>query len=553
MQNKGLQGLVFETAINSLPDVVAVFDASGTVQFLNKSAFEFLGMTPEQSIGKPLADVCPAEIVGPVQAMVANAVNQAAAQEGELSGSLLDGEAYTTILQTVPMISEGEVRQVLLISHDISDRKQVERQREDHLERLDTLLKVSLDLLGVNNIIPLLDGVVAAAQRLTNARLTMASHLSRDGEWTLGPCYRAQGVMPCLPAKRFREMRGGIYKQLLTESSTIRLTDEEMRRHPMWWGLPPGHVPLRGFLATRIVNGNGKATGLITLSDKDGGEFTAVDETLIKHLGALASLALQHIEAHDQVEERAKQAEEGQRKLENLTNTLAKTAAELAQSNKDLEQFAYIASHDLQEPLRMITGFLQLLHQRYHGQIDQTADEYVSYAVDGATRMQTLVSDLLAYSRIGSHGGSFAETDLDFVVDQVLALLSVPLVQSGAVVKRDPLPSVVADDTQLVQLYQNLVGNSIKFRGPEKLEIHIGARQENGAWLFWVRDNGIGFPQSQADRAFMIFQRLHARDKYEGTGLGLAICKRVVERHSGHIWAESEPGRGTAFYFTLNT
>ena len=551
MQNKGLQGLVFETAINSLPDVVAVFDASGTVQFLNKSAFEFLGMTPEQSIGKPLADVCPAEIVDHVQAMVANAVNQAAAQEGELSGSLLDGEAYTTILQTVPMISEGEVRQVLLISHDISDRKQVERQREDHLERLDTLLNVSLDLLGVNDIIPLLDGVVAAAQSLTNARLAMASHLSRDGAWTLGPC--AQGVMPCLPAKRFREMRGGIYKQLLTESSTIRLTDEEMRRHPMWWGLPPGHVPLRGFLATRIVNGNGKATGLITLSDKDGGEFTAVDETLIKHLGALASLALQHIEAHDQVEERAKQAEEGQRKLEDLTNTLAKTAAELAQSNKDLEQFAYIASHDLQEPLRMITGFLQLLHQRYHGQIDQTADEYVSYAVDGATRMQTLVSDLLAYSRIGSHGVSFAETDLDFVVDQVLALLSVPLVESGAVVKRDPLPSVVADDTQLVQLYQNLVGNSIKFRGPEKLEIHIGARQENGAWLFWVRDNGIGFPQSQADRAFMIFQRLHARDKYEGTGLGLAICKRVVERHSGHIWAESEPGRGTAFYFTLNT
>ena len=553
MQNKGLQGLVFETGINSLPDVVAVFAPSGTVQFLNKAAFKFLGMTPEQTIGKTLADVCPAEIVQRVQTIFQKAVDHAATQEAEISGALFDGEPYTTILQLVPVLAQGKITRVLLISHDISDRKQVERQREDHLQRLDTLLKVALELLGVNDITPLLDGVVAAAQSLTNARLAMASYLSRDGEWTLGPCYRAQGVMPCLPGKRFREVRGGIYKELLTESSTMRLTDEQMRQHPMWWGLPPGHVPLRGFLATRIVDDAGKTTGLITLSDKQDGEFTAADETLIKHLGALASLALQHIEARDQVEERAKQAEDGQRTLENLTNTLARTAAELALSNKDLEQFAYIASHDLQEPLRMITGFLQLLREQYHGRFDQTADDYVAYAVDGAARMQRLVTDILTYSRIGSQGVPFSETDLDSVVDHVLALLSGPLTESGAVVMRDPLPRVLADETQLVQLYQNLVGNSIKFRSTQKLEIHIGARQENDQWLFWVRDNGIGFPQAQAQRAFLIFQRLHPRDHYEGTGLGLAICKRVVERHSGQIWAESQPGKGTTLYFTLNT
>ncbi|MCX5771732.1 MAG: ATP-binding protein [Candidatus Hydrogenedentes bacterium] len=552
MENKGLQGLVFETAVNSIPNVVAVCLPSGIVQFLNKAAFKFLGTTPEQSIGKPLSDLCPAEIEQEVLAMLQKAVQQAAIQEAEVSGTLLDGDPYTSMLQAVPMMADGKVSLVFLLSHDITDRIEVERQREDHLERLDTLLKVSLDLLGVNDIQHLLDGVVAAAQRLTDARLAMASHLSRNGEWTLGPCYRAQGVMPCLPAKRFSEMRGGIYKELLTESSTLRLTDEQMRRHPMWWGLPPGHVPLRGFLATRIVNGDGTATGMISLSDKENGEFTAADETLIKHLGALASLALQHIEARDQVEKRATQAEEGQRELEAITNTLAKTATDLAQSNKDLEQFAYIASHDLQEPLRMITGFLQLLRDQYHGRFDQAADEYVAYAIDGAARMQRLVTDLLAYSRIGSQGATFSEINLDSVVDQVLALLSGPLAETGAVILRDPLPRVVADETQLVQLYQNLVGNSIKFRGQQELEIEIGARQENGQWLFWVRDNGIGFPQSQSDRAFMIFQRLHPREHYEGTGLGLAICKRVVERHRGQIWAESQPGHGATVYFTLN-
>lgn len=536
-----------------MPDVVAVFDTALNIQFLNPAAFEFLAMAPGQVIGKPLDEVCPPEILPVVKSMLSKACERAAFQEGEVSGVLADGTPYTAALQVVSIGGDEGVSQLLLVSHDISSTKQAESQRESYLQRLDTLLNVSLDLLGVEQIEPLLEGLVAAAQRLTKAKLGMTSYLGANNEWVLGPVRRAEDILPCLPKRRFKEMRAGIYKKLLTDTPTLRLTDEEMRRHPLWWGLPKGHVPLRGFLGTRMINGAGKTIGLISLSDKEGGEeFTAEDETLIRHLGALASLALQHIEARQQIEERAEQAEQARKKLEQLTDTLARSAAEVAQSNKDLEQFAYIASHDLQEPLRMVTGFLKLLSQQYQGRLEKEADEYIAYAVEGASRMQTLISGLLAYSRIGSRGMPFAETDLEAVVDQVLKVMSGPLSESRATIKRDPLPRVVADETQLVQLYQNLIANSIKFRGKTKPEIHIGAACENNRWVFWVRDNGVGFPQSQADRAFLIFQRLHRREESSGSGIGLAICKRVIERHSGRIWAESSPGQGTTFYFTLN-
>ena len=548
MRNK-----IFATVVNSMPDVAAVVDAAGKVQFLNTAGCKFLGLRQEQAIGKPLGEVCPAKILVQVRALCKKAVRTAELQALELSGSLLDGEPYTTDLQAVPMTAAGEVTQVLLLSHDITDRKQAERQREDYLQRLDALLELSLGLLRVNDVYSLLEGVTAAARRLTNAQIGLTTHTSSDGEWVQGPYQHADGSMPNMAPSFVKQMSGTVQNLLRPGSSVVRLSPPQMHGRPLSHDMPDSHVALQNAMAGRIENPYGKTTCLIMLGNKKDAEFSSEDETLLKHLMALASLALQHIEARSQSEERAKQAEEGQRKLETISDTLAKTATELAQSNKDLEQFAYIASHDLQEPLRMITGFLNLLQQQYHGHIDKTAEEYISFAIDGAARMQTLISDLLAYSRIGSHDVSFAETDLNVVVDQVLALLNRPLSDSGADIKRDLLPTIIADDSQMIQLYQNLLANSLKFRTAEKPRIHIGAQQENGQWLFWVRDNGIGFPQSQAERVFMIFQRLHPRDKYQGSGLGLAICRRVVERHHGLIWAESQPGNGATFYFTLNS
>jgi signal transduction histidine kinase len=234
------------------------------------------------------------------------------------------------------------------------------------------------------------------------------------------------------------------------------------------------------------------------------------------------------------------------------THDLERQKQELARSNAELQQFAYVASHDLQEPLRMVTSYVQLLERRYRGQLDADADDFIAFAVDGAARMQQLIKGLLVYSRVGTHAQPLQSTDCQVVLARALTDLQVAMDESDAVVTHDPLPTVMADATQLGQLFQNLVGNAIKFRDNRCPEIHVGAeRREDGYWLFSVRDNGIGVEPEYAERIFLIFQRLHTRDEYPGTGIGLAICKRIVERHGGRIWVASEPGQGATFYFTI--
>jgi PAS domain S-box-containing protein len=230
---------------------------------------------------------------------------------------------------------------------------------------------------------------------------------------------------------------------------------------------------------------------------------------------------------------------------------LAQQTQELARSNAELEQFAYVASHDLQEPLRMVASYVQLLARRYQGKLDPEADEFIAFAVNGATRMQSLINDLLCYSRVGNEGPPLETTDMEAVLSRVLDNLKVSTAESGAVVTHDRLPRVEADSGQLAQLFQNLVSNAIKFHGQAPPRIHVGVSHSNGEWLFSVRDNGIGFDAKYADRIFMIFQRLHNRMTYPGTGIGLAICKKIVEHNGGRIWAESEPGQGSSFNFTL--
>lgn len=230
---------------------------------------------------------------------------------------------------------------------------------------------------------------------------------------------------------------------------------------------------------------------------------------------------------------------------------LKETAARLARSNADLEQFAYVTSHDLKEPLRAISGSVQVLQARMGERLGSDAEEILRHTVDGANRMQTLIDDLLTYSRLTTREAPLTPTDLDQVFDEVLANLEVPIRESKAVVTHDPLPTIPVDRTQLLQVFQNLVSNGIKYRSERTPKIHVGAEDRGREWRFSVRDNGIGIAPQYADRIFKIFQRLHTRKDYPGTGIGLAVCKKVVERHGGRIWVESEPEEGSTFFFTI--
>ena len=225
---------------------------------------------------------------------------------------------------------------------------------------------------------------------------------------------------------------------------------------------------------------------------------------------------------------------------------------ELARSNSELQQFAYVASHDLQEPLRMIGSYTQLLERRYGDRLDSDAREFMAFIVDGATRMKQLIEDLLAYSRVGTRGKELRPVQAGAALERALVNLRAAIEASGASVTHDALPGVIADDTQLTQLFQNLIGNAIKFRKKdEPLRVHVGVKDAGRHWRFSVADNGIGIEPQYFERIFMVFQRLHTRDEYPGTGIGLAICKKVIDRHRGRIWVESAPGEGSRFIFTI--
>ncbi len=229
---------------------------------------------------------------------------------------------------------------------------------------------------------------------------------------------------------------------------------------------------------------------------------------------------------------------------------LTQLAADLERSNAELKKFA-VASHDLQEPLNQVANYVQLLEMRYQEQLDEDAKEFITFAVEGVSLMQTLIDDVLAYSKVDRQGIDFEPIDLETALNRALGNLRGRISESGAVITHDELPTLMADSTQMMQLFQNLIGNAIKFRSDKPPKMYVGASRLEDAWLFSVRDNGIGIDPQFSDRIFIIFQRLHTRDEYHGTGMGLAICKKIVECHRGEMWVASELDQGATFYFTI--
>jgi signal transduction histidine kinase len=326
----------------------------------------------------------------------------------------------------------------------------------------------------------------------------------------------------------------GFMRQVRTHGYDVILADYNL---PQWSGLE----------ALDLMRKEGLDIPLILVTGSLG-DVTAVDcikrgatDYILKDRLAGLSVSVQRALDEKRLREQHKQSQQ----------ELARKVEELARSNRELEQFAYVASHDLQEPLRMIAAYTQLLAERYRGKLDEKADKYIHYAVDGAQRMQALIQDLLAFSRVGRQGLALKSTDCNTVLENATKNLQAAIEESGATITHDPLPVLIADATQLQQLFQNLIGNGIKFRGSHKPVIEICVEPKGQEWIFSVRDNGIGIAPENAETVFVIFQRLHTRAEYPGNGIGLSICKKIVEQHGGKIWVDPNPGPGTTFKFTL--
>ena len=281
----------------------------------------------------------------------------------------------------------------------------------------------------------------------------------------------------------------------------------------------------------------GKILGAINLSSVTPGAYSDTEAKFAERVASQIAGSIANAELYAAIAEAERQ--------------LGQRAEELARSNAELETFAYVASHDLQEPLRMVSSYVKLLEQRYKDRLDDAADDFIHYAVDGAERMQALINDLLAFSRVGTHVEPFEPTDCSGVVEEALINLHVAVEECGAKVTTDDMPTLTADRGQLVQVFQNLIGNAVKFRGDRPANVHVGARPCEDGWELWVSDNGIGIDSKHYERIFAVFQRLHRRSEYDGTGIGLAICKKIVERHGGRMWVESEVGRGSTFRLTI--
>ena len=274
----------------------------------------------------------------------------------------------------------------------------------------------------------------------------------------------------------------------------------------------------------------GGLIGTLSFGTKKRARFTDDEISLMKDVADHVAIALER---------------------QNTQTALRQTAGELERSNQELQQFAYVASHDLQEPLRAVAGYLGLIDERFRDKLDDKGRHHMAGAIEGAERMHTLINDLLDLSRVGTRGGEFQSADFNTVLDMALKNLAAAVEQNHAVVARSPLPTLPVDANQIAMLFQNLIGNAIKFHGERPPEIDVSARWQAGHWVFAVRDNGIGIEPQYYEQIFQIFRRLHTRKQYAGTGIGLAVCKKIVERHGGRIWVQSQPGLGSTFFFTI--
>ena len=506
------------------PSPVLRFDSDGIVRTINPAGEETLGL--EAMVGASLASILPASSALDVRQIIAGD------EHHDLAGEI-GGRWFHFVAVGISQFGVGH-----LYGFDVTEQRRAEsalravvgeqRRRASSQETLTNIARIIGSSLDIVEVYQRFGSEVAGL--IPFDRIVI--NLITDEPDMMVDTYQASAVdVPDREPDQAYSIEGTLSQAVLASRKCIVFQPEgESDVAASYAGLAGAYgMGLRSFLSAPLLH-QGEPIGCLNLHSLMGNAYSELHRLLAERIAIYIAGAIANAQLHAQVTEQAD---------------------ELARSNRELEQFAYVASHDLQEPLRMVSSYVQLLERRYSGQLDERAEKYIYFAVDGATRMQRLITDLLAYSRVGTQGGELSPTDTSPVVKEALSNLEVALADSNARVVYPDLPEVTADSSQLVQLFQNLIGNALKFKGEERPHVEVAAERDGSYWLFSVCDNGIGFDQKYADRVFGVFKRLHRNRDIPGTGIGLAICQRIIDRHGGRIWAESTPGKGATFYFTL--
>ena len=506
------------------PSPVLRFDSDGTVLSINPAAAELSGREAMEG----------SSLVGILPAMASLNLGQTIVSDGHVDFETeIGGRWFHFIVVGISEFGVGHI-----YGFDITDRRHAQdalgasiaeqRRRTRDQEALSNIARIIGSSLAIDDVyqrfgeevsqlIPF-DRIVInlIADRPDRMADTYQSSLVEVPDRARGQAYATEGTLSLAAIK--------------SQRCIVFHPADEAEAATGYAGLVGAYgMGLRSFLSATLLY-RGDPIGCLNLHSLTERAYSERHRLLAERIAVYIAGAIANAQLHAQV---------------------TRQAEELARSNRELVQFAYVASHDLQEPLRMVSSYVSLLERRYAGQLDERADKYIHFAVDGANRMQRLITDLLAYSRVGAQGAEMVPTDTVPVVQEALANLEMAIQESKAKVVYSELPRVNGDASQLGQLFQNIIGNALKFKAENRPRIEVGAERNNDFWTFSIRDNGIGFDQRFAERVFGVFKRLHRKADIPGTGIGLAICQRIIDRHGGLIWAESKPGEGACFYFTL--
>jgi len=537
---------LLDAVLSALADPLFVMTREGKILYTNAASERIFGVDRSKAIGKAWQSIgLPADMVGTLTTVVETGSASGQQVVKGVTATLPIGQCiyeYTVSQINVPT---SHMEAVAISVHDVTERQQLEKVAREHERALDALNRVIVAGNQVETFSIFLDTV-----------LTIIVELLQFDVGTIDLLLDGFDVEEHHHTKYHTNASEEV-RQIVNNRKVQKASSD---RQPVFVSVPmaasePDSESGEIITARIPLLSKDQTIGEFTLYSMPPRTFSQEEQNILTAIGREVTTAIMRIRAeailkkvHEELEQKVRERTE---ELASVNRELKKTNERLQRSNQELEQFAYVASHDLQEPLRMVSSYVQILKEDYHGKLDTEADEFIDFAVDGALRMQALINDLLTFSRVSSRGKPLKQTSSEAALREALENLTVAVNESDAIVTHDQLPDVKADSTQLTQLFQNLISNAIKFKSDARPKITIGVAPTEGAWRFSVKDNGIGIDMRYADRVFVIFQRLNPRGEHPGTGIGLAICKKIVERHGGNIWVESEPGKGSTFYFTL--